>query len=392
MTRSSDRSFQLVQWLCWIVCVGLLAAVPWRPAAADLYTVPGVIVAVAADSSVKAKAMAQDTAKEQAFRRLAERLVVPEDLAAIPSVGLDRIEPTIRSVRVLDEVVTGTTFDGRFTIQFDPAATRRLLDELGLRYTEAQSRPYVIVPVYGAPPDAALWQDPNPWRAAWESFGGVEDTLVPLKVPLGDLQDVVAVDANQALEGYARGLGDLAANYDSAGSVVAAAEVTGNPWNGGASLKIAVRSYGEILGEPFSAQITQTPDEEAQAFFQRGVIAVLQGLETAWKSANAIQYSAAESLRARALASALQDWLLIRKTLEQEPLVSEVKVVSLRRGEVILDLVHRGTADQLQRALAQRGVNLVQTAEGWDLQLGGTVGGIEARPLPAPTSGGSSSE
>ncbi len=391
-----ERSQRREPWLLRFVLVAVLAVLPWRPAVADLFAVPGVIVSVAANSSVEAKGLAETMAKEQAFRRLAERLVVPEDQASIPAVTVAQIEPTIAATQVIDEVATGTTFDGRFNFRFDPAATRRLLEELGLRYTEVQSRPYVVVPVYGGGPEATLWQDPNPWRTAWEGFDGVDDTLVPIKVPLGDLQDVVAVEAAQALAGDTRGLADLAANYDSIGAVVAEARVDGNPWNGGAGLSITVKSYGEPLGPPFSASLTQTQDETPEAFYERGVITVMQGLESAWKSANAIQYTAASSLRVRALASALQDWLLIRSNLEREPLVSDIKVLSLRRGEVVIDLSHRGSAEQLQRALAQRGLTLVQVSGGWDLQLGGAPGGIDARPLPAPTpapsSGGSTAE
>ncbi len=392
MTRRSYLRIGSRQGLRWLCCALLLAILPLRPAAADLFAVPGVIVAVAANSSVEARALAETTAKEQAFRRLAERLVAPEDLAKIPTVTAAQVEPSIASIQVLDEVVTGTTFDGRFTIRFDPAATRRLLDEFGLRYTEVQSRPYVIVPVYGAGLDATLWQDPNPWRAAWEGFGGIGDTLVPIKVPLGDLQDVVAIDAEKALAGERRGLGDLAANYDSVGAVVAEAEASGNPWSGDAGLTVAVKSYGESLGQPFTLSLTQIPDEQPQAFFERGVIAVMQGLESSWKSANAIQYTQASGLRLRALASDLQDWLLIRSNLELEPLVSNLQVISLRRGEAIVELTHRGSTEQLQRALAQRGLTLLQAPGGWDLQLGGAPGGIDARPLPAPSSGGSSAE
>lgn len=387
-----ERRRRQQRWLSRLFLVAVLAMLPWRPAAADLFAVPGVIVSVAANSSVEAKGLAETMAKEQAFRRLAERLVVPEDQASIPAVTVVQIEPTIASIQVLDEVATGTTFDGRFTIRFNPAATRSLLEQLSLRYTEVQSRPYVVVPVFGSGPEATLWQDPNPWRTAWEGFDGVEDTLVPIKVPLGDLQDVVAVEATQALAGDARGLTDLAGNYDSVGAVVAQAQLDGNPWNGGAGMAITVKSYGEPMGPPFSASISQTQDETPEAFYERGVIAVMQGLEGAWKSANAIQYTAASSLRVRALASALQDWLLIRANLEREPLVSDIKVISLRRGEVIVDLSHRGTAEQLQNALAQRGLTLVQAGGGWDLQLGGAPGSIEARPLPAPSSGGASAE
>ncbi|MBC6416741.1 MAG: hypothetical protein GDA47_02820, partial [Rhodospirillales bacterium] len=164
--------------LCPLAFGVLMTIAAVLPARADLFVVPGVIVSMAASSSVEAKAQAEASAKEQAFRRLAERLVVQDDLddlAAIPSLPAARIESTIASVQVLDEVITGTTFDGRFNFRFDPPATRKLLEALRLRYTEVQSRPYVVVPVYGSGAAAVLWDDPNPWRAAWENFGGTGD-------------------------------------------------------------------------------------------------------------------------------------------------------------------------------------------------------------------------
>ncbi len=359
---------------------------------ADLFTVPGVIVAVAANSSVEAKELAEKTAMEKAFQLLATRLVVPEDLAGVPQLKASQIQSVVSSVQVLDEVTTATTFDGRFVFRFDPAATRRLLGELGLRYTEVQSRPFVVVPVYGSGSDATLWNEPNPWLAAWERYRGLDDSLVPVRVPLGDLQDVVAVDAAGALAGDTRGLADLASSYESVGAFVVQAVVTGSPGAGDASLALTLTTFGESLGAPITLGVTQEKDETPEAFFERGVITSVQRLEVAWKEANAVQYSAASNIRVRALASALQDWLLIRRNLEQEPLVSGLRVLSLRRGEVLLDLTHRGSIEQLQRALGQRGLSLLQAPAGWDLQLGGGVGGVEARPLPSDDSGGTSAE
>ncbi|MEO1192164.1 MAG: DUF2066 domain-containing protein [Pseudomonadota bacterium] len=367
-----------------------LLALP-RAALADLFTVPGVIVAISANSSAEARALGRAEANREGFRRLAERLVVPEDLAAVPDVAPERIEATLASVTVLDEVVTGTTFDGRFTLQFDPAQTRALLRELGLRFTEVQSRPFVIVPVLGQGEGATLWDDPNPWLNAWQNYAGAGDSLVPLIVPLGDIKDVVAIDAARALSGDSRGLADLAGNYDAAGSVVGEAEVTGAPEQGGAALIISLSVYGESLGSPAPVSLAQRTDETAPAFYQRGVIAVAQALEAAWKQANAVQFGASSSLEVRALASALPDWLLIQRALQAEPLVSDLQVRTMQRGSVLIAFTHRGTTEQLQRALSQRGLSLLQAPGGWDLQLGGVgaAGGVDARPLPAPPASGS---
>ncbi len=55
----------------------------------------------------------------------------------------------------------------------------------------------VVLPVWKAPEGPQVWED-NLWRTAWLNLKA-EQAIVPLIVPLGDLQDTSAIDAEEAL-------------------------------------------------------------------------------------------------------------------------------------------------------------------------------------------------
>jgi len=76
--------------------------------------------------------------------------------------------------------------------------------------------------------------------------------------------------------------------------------------------------------------------------------------------------------------TSLHDWVEVRRRLVGIPTVQKASVRALARTEGQLDLVYFGDEMQLQQALAQRQLSLLQDAQQWVLQLseyGGTTTG-----------------
>lgn len=359
----------------------LLCLLP-AAAAADAFIVRGVAISGEGGDAEQARQAAVLSGRVEAFRRLAQRLVADEDLPSVPALGAAEVEPLVVSTEVEQESIKKTSYSARLTYRFDAEKVRQLFAGQGLRFTEAESRPLVVLPVLGEGEAARLWADPNPWRLAWANHWNPAG-LVPLLVPLGELQDLAAADAPEALAGDEAALAELAALYGAGGALVTQASLGGDPAAGSGQLSIRGRFYGGASLEPFAFQVAQQAGEEEAAFWQRAVAAVDARVQSDWKRLNAIYYGTQSSLPVTVAIGALQDWLLTRRILDEEPLVIAVKVLSLSQQSASIVVTHRGTVEQLQRALAQQDLTLSQGVEGWDLRIGSGVTRLNPTPLGA---------
>lgn len=357
----------------------LLALLGAQPALADVFTVRVQAEAEGANAD-EAKAKAVQAAQVEAWQRLLRRIVVDEDLPGAPPMTVVEIQPLLASMEVVNETLKKKKYSGELAFKFNPDTVRSYLSGRGLRFTETPARPVVVLPVLGEGEGAVLWQDPNPWRLAWANHWG-SDGLVPLVVPLGELEDVAAADAPEALAGDAKALANLAGHYGTGDSLVAQALVTGDPAKGGAALMVKATGYGAVASQPFSLTFQQAPKEAEAAFYARAVEAVAARLESDWKRANAFYYGTQSSLPVTVVIGALQDWLLARQVLEGSPLVVKVQVLSLSRSAASIVVSHRGTVEQLALWLAQQDLILQQGVGGWELRVGATAGAVDQKPL-----------
>jgi hypothetical protein len=78
--------------------------------------------------------------------------------------------------------------------------------------------------------------------------------------------------------------------------------------------------------------------------------------------------------------ASLRDWVEIQRRLSGIPSVQRAEVRSLARTEGELNLVFFGDEVQLQQALAQRQLSLLQDAQQWVLQLGENGGTTTGTP------------
>jgi len=92
---------------------------------------------------------------------------------------------------------------------------------------EVPSKPVVVLPVLQTGARAVLWDDPNPWRDAWADAAG--RSQLAMMVPVGDLNDVSAIDAPLATSGDATALKAISARYQNDDIVVAKGSLNADP-------------------------------------------------------------------------------------------------------------------------------------------------------------------
>jgi len=205
----------------------LLLLVPALRAEADdaVFRVTGVKVDATDRDAASAKMKAISEAQVKAFGILVDRIAEDGADAKLKDLPPGQIGRMLASLSIEEERTGPGRYIGRLTINFLPDKVRETLARAGVAFTEKQAPRIVVLPVWSTEAGATAWDD-NPWRRAWQDLKA-ENAVVPIMVPLGDLNDSEAVSVEQALAGDTDKLEALRLRYQAEAVLVAVAEPAG---------------------------------------------------------------------------------------------------------------------------------------------------------------------
>ncbi|MCA1909723.1 MAG: DUF2066 domain-containing protein [Magnetospirillum sp.] len=321
----------------------------------DPYTVQGIEVDITSGSAQAAKDQGIAEAQRQAFSALLDRLAGDAKAKLPPADGVEYV----RDFTVEQERSVGNRYIASFAVRFNPTHVKRLLQSAGIQVAEGRARPVVVVPVFVAEDGrATLWDDPNPWRAAWGGLRG--GGLVPMILPLGDLADIQTINASQALAGDAVAMQSLGARWRTPDVLVAAASLRGRV------LDVALKA-GPTTPKPFDAlSYKQSEGESVETLLARAAKDVSRALDALQRQA-AHSGGEAGTLSALVPLSGFNQWMAVRERLGRVPLVRRWELVSLSRAEAAIILHTAGTSEQVAEALNQGGLRLEWRDSFWTL-------------------------
>ncbi|HLO77381.1 MAG TPA: DUF2066 domain-containing protein [Magnetospirillum sp.] len=351
----------------WLLSVLWLAAGAAAPAGAqsvgDAFTVRGIDVDVSAANTQTAKDQAIAEGQNRAFRLLLERLTQPADHARLPKADGTQY---VRDFSVDSERSSSTRYIATLSVRFNPAAVRKLLQGAGIAYAEARNRVLVVAPVFkpqGGRP--VLWDDPNPWRAAWSGLGG--GGLVPVVVPTGELADVQTITPEQALAGNPDAMQNLGARWRTSDVMVAVAGLNAT----GKALDVSlIGSPG--APRPFdSISYPMNEGESLDAVMARAVRDIDRGIDTVFKQPNLLQFDRTGTLSALVPLSGIEEWLAVRDRLGRVAQVRRWELVSLSKAEAALTLHTVGDQEQVTAAMTNAGLKLDWGDGYWVMRLAG---------------------
>ncbi len=364
ITRRAAAVFLLFGLALWPAVVAALAPVAQAQGSAQVFTLRGVEVDVTADTVTAAREQALAQGQVRALRALLERLVLPEDQGAIPSLSASEVQDYVLDFGVSDERTSAVRYIATMTVRFRPGAVRRLLRANGLRFAEVQSKPVLVLPVWSRGGAARLWEGSNPWLRAWIAESDVAE-LVPVLTPLGDLEDLRDIDAQQAVAGDSTRLRTIGERYGADSVLVSHATLEGDPEVGLARVRVESRRYREGQpGETIVDSFGQQQGEDLQALLERATATIDQGLQEEWKRANVMSFESLERLLVEVPVDALSDWLTVRRRLEGLASVAAADLTSLTRARAVIELGFYGTLDQLLGQLEQRDLVLTRIGPG----------------------------
>ena len=346
-----------------------------RPAAAavEIYTVSGIRVDASAESAVVAREQALETAQREGLRQLFARLVVEEDLPRLPEVESLPLERFVRSFTVEEEKRSATRYLASVTVRYEPEAVRTLFAEAGVAAVIAPSAPLLVVPELLRGEEVDRWSEDNPWRQAWLA-NAERNTFLAIRLPLGDLADVVALGEGETAQG--EGITRLAARYGTdtivfararpqpSGTADAAASDGPRP-----TLLLSLVPAGGWFTETVEELVAAPPEDgQEEVPWALGVARAKAALERAWKRDNAVRLGTRDTVRVTVPLADLRGWVQIRRKLEAMPEIRSVRIERLSRREAELAIAFVGDRAQLRQALAGRGLDLVLEDGSWQLR------------------------
>lgn len=348
-----------------LLCVVIVPR-PVAAQAADAFVVSGIGVDVRAANAAAAREQALVEGEQQGFDRLLARLVPSGQQGRLPKLSPAELDALVSDVGIEQERASTVRYIATLSVRFKPEAVRGFLRTRGVPYAEARRGAVVVLPVFIEDGATILWNEPNPWRQVWARRRN--EGLVSFVVPLGELQDVTAVSAEQAVAGDAQALAAIGRRYGA--SDVLVAEASARQASGALSLNVRLRGSGPgvPVPDPASFSMTARDGENLEGLVARAVDSVVQAVGDTYKSQNLLLFDRPASLAAVVPLGGLEDWLTVRGRLDRVPQVRSYRVVSLNRTGAALMLDFVGDQQQLQGVLLRGGIDLAWVDGQWLMQ------------------------
>jgi len=351
-----------------LFCVLMIFVAPVQ--AAGLFTVENVTVDVTADNAINARNEAFEEAQGKAFKKLSARLIEDGQADSLTTPSADTISTMIEDYEVTNEKLSSVRYIGTYTFSFDQSAVRRLFVSSGKSYTATQSRPLLMLPFYKKSARTVLWSPANTWMTAW-SVAKSHSPLVPLVLPIGDLNDVRDLGEDEYLNFNAGKMARMVDRYDAGEAVIVLAvadeqlsTINGPGETAQGALNVTIyrtdRGYSEIADQ-FS--VNAKPNQTVVSLMSEAVMKVQKTLTQDWKSRTITSAAQNGVLDVTVPISSLREWTDIRRALERTRVISKTSLQSLTPRTAFVKLNFQGTVEGLSLALDQANLSLMRENE-----------------------------
>lgn len=344
-----------------VVIAAMTVAGPVRAQTAELseqevFTIRGVPVDVTAATASDARRLALADGQTEALRRMLRRLTRRVDHAALPAVGGEAREFLVQGLEVANEKTSSVRYLADLSVRFKPVEVRRLLRQTGLPFAETASRPLLVLPVLKTPDGLTLWDATNRWRTAWTALP-IRRGLVPVIVPFGDLTDIAAIDAAQAMLGDPEALGAIAGRYATDGILVALATLSVRD-DGVFLLDIAASRPTDEATPPLLLSFTVESADLLDSVLRTAAAETAAGVEDAWLDSHLLRFDSLQSIALVVPVDGIEQWASVERKLQSVVEISRVQLRVLRRNFVEIQIDFYGGERQLTAALGRRDLEL----------------------------------
>lgn len=342
----------------------------------DVYSVSNIEVDATASTAVRARQVAILDGHAAALNRLLRRLTLPEDWVRLPRLSGKDARLLSIGYSMTQERNSATRYFGRISVRFVPQRIQALLGEQDIPFGDVQIRSALVIPVYDLPNGRRLvWDSQNIWRTAW-GRPDISESLTPFTLPVGNIEDILALPAKAARINNRGGLFQLAKRYNANRILFAHAKLEKVNWKGGVGYAISVKLHLlKDRANPDSDEVMHfalSGDKDPKALVVRSVDDILRMTGIAWKQRIIVHHGEASEHEVAINFKSLLEWQKVRKLLDDVSVLKGYQVLRIGNNSALLKLNFTGSPDILSVALKQNKIELIipeDEEEVWQLKL-----------------------
>ena len=323
-----------------------------------IFGVAGVRIDQRAENASKARDMGIRNAAERAFAIVLDRLL-PTAKGQAQFMAAHDLDDFSDFTHIVEENNLEQRYIATLDFCFDAARLRQAMIAAGLQWSELQSPPILVVPVWKGPDGARAWYRDNKWLAGWWDAVASYNGLLSLR----------QLDRNLINERQFRGEDLADANsvkLAAAASLVKAEQImvvmAALDYDGSKPvITITARLFdknGQLLTDILygDQMILTNLDQDGLDEMRRKIIAKM---DSSWHMANLIDGAVADYLTVFMPVSSVKDWAKRLTALNEVAVIQSYDILSLdtKGGQVVLRLV--GSRKALGNALAAHKLELV---------------------------------
>ena len=309
-----------------------------------IFTIGGVLIEAAAPDPNQARDKALSEGEKKAFELLMRRLVSEADLERLPPLDPALLEPMVSGFEFENERPSANRYVATLRVAFKPDQIKGYLRGAGIAFVDRMATPMLVVPLVRSKMGVSAFDEKTEWREAWTRVAAV-DGIVPTTLIKADKPDQDVLSPEQAYVGDMAAITKLAERYNAKRVlVVVATGETEGPYT------ISGAMYDLVIGERFDqAQVTGIAADK----LLEAAVRQRTRIEEEYKQIATVSRDWANAVEAVVPIKALEDWIRIRKRLQNSPIIRRVDVRALESEQAYVRIEHFGSREQLDKALGQ---------------------------------------
>jgi len=354
------------------IALALASITPLPALAGEAIVNSEVTVEATGKDAADARQIAMGNANTEALKDLLNKLAAPGQADSIISaIDVKKVAAMVRGTEVLEEKIGDKSYRARLSVSFDADEVSNLISQYGIgganESVPAKTSSFLFLTSYEEEGATVMWEDRNPWRAAWRNLG-LQNNTGDIVVPYGDNNDQGVVDAKNLTTVNYASLAPLTIRYGTSDVVILQAKYTKTPDMVLTVVKRRVsRNLNEVNVLTYRADLQETRD----ALLARAAADIADGLlnkkseEIASGPTGVIGSGEKGKVMMLASITTLGSWTSLKAKLQTLPMIEKLEMLAMSPTQVDMIVHYRGSLESLEGGITGVGLRLAKNKDYW---------------------------